>query len=287
METSIQITWQVICKIQKTPRFEPKQSQGLETKQPLGLRCIVLARALYDRTEDALAYVIEFILMISQKTNEKKDYCSLYLVRHGETEWNVKRLIQGHADVPLNKQGELQAKEIAKKFERINFEAIFSSDLIRSRRTAEIIALEKKMAVSTTSALRERYFGRFQGKPVVEYRRKLKKMFEKFEKISDKERHRFKFTKEEESNEELMSRFLTFLREVAVAYLGKNVLIVTHGGPMRILLIHLGFGSHKTLPPYSIGNTAYVKLESDGVDFFIKETFGIKKKILLCASWET
>ena len=59
---------------------------------------------------------------------------------------------------------------------------------------------------------------------------------------------------------------------------GKTILVVSHGGVMRYLLIHLGFGTYTNLPTGSIGNTAYIKLETDGVDFFVKETKGITKK---------
>lgn len=226
-------------------------------------------RALYDRTEDVRAYVIEFILMISQKTNEEKDYCSLYLVRHGETEWNAKELVQGHTDIPLNKKGERQAKELARRLKHIHFAAAFSSDLLRARRTAEIIALEKKIAVKTTKALRERYFGRFEKTAVRQLDKSLEELMRKYgEEIE----------KEIESDEGMMKRLIPFIREIAVAYRHKNVLVVAHGGIMRTFLIHLGFASASEMPPGSIKNTAYVKLESDGVDFFIKETFGIERK---------
>jgi len=87
----------------------------------------------------------------------------LYIVRHGETDWNVKELLQGHADIPLNKFGEEQAKQLAKKLTKVNFAIAFTSDLLRAKKTAEIIALEKKIVVRTTKTLRERYFGHFEG----------------------------------------------------------------------------------------------------------------------------
>ena len=99
--------------------------------------------------------------MSINKSSEKR-FCTLYLVRHGETDWNVKGLLQGHTDIDLNKTGIKQAKELAKKLRRIKFAISFSSDLLRARRTAEIIATEKKIAVKTTTTLRERKFGRFE-----------------------------------------------------------------------------------------------------------------------------
>ena len=91
-----------------------------------------------------------------------KDFCTIYLVRHGETDWNVKNIIQGQIDIPLNKKGENQALEIANELKDIHFDAIFSSDLSRAKRTAEIIATERKLAVVATKTLREMYFGKFQ-----------------------------------------------------------------------------------------------------------------------------
>ncbi|MCM8788139.1 MAG: histidine phosphatase family protein, partial [Candidatus Omnitrophica bacterium] len=49
-----------------------------------------------------------------KKEESQKNYSTLYLVRHGETDWNVKGLIQGHSDIPLNKKGEAQARQLEK-----------------------------------------------------------------------------------------------------------------------------------------------------------------------------
>lgn len=200
-------------------------------------------------------------------------YCSLYIVRHGETDWNVKRLLQGQTDIPLNKTGKIQAEKLAKSLKDIEFAMIFSSDLLRAKRTAEIIALEKKIAVRTTKVLRERKFGRFEG--MSWENKEFQALFDKFLKLSAKQK--FKTTPYEgnESDEELMSRFIPFIREASIAHLGKNVLVVTHGGVMRAFLNHLASDKGKEIQPGSIENTAYIRLFSDGVDFFIKETSGI------------
>lgn len=204
-------------------------------------------------------------------------YCTLYLVRHGETDWNVKGLIQGHSDIPLNENGVKQVKNLAIKLRTVKFNAVYSSDLIRAKRTAEIIAMEKKLAVKTTAALRERYFGKYEG---INWRedKEYQKLFDKYLSLSKEERFKKSPHPTIETDEKLMGRFITFLREIAVFYPGGNILVVTHGGVMRAFLLHLGFGDPKTLPPGSIENTAYVKILSDGVDFFVKETFGIIKK---------
>lgn len=203
-----------------------------------------------------------------------KKYCSIYIVRHGETDWNAKRLLQGHTDIPLNKTGEFQARDLIKNLRGIKFAMIFSSDLLRAKRTAEIIALEKKIAVRTTKALRERKFGKFEGKSWEN--KEFQALFAKYLKLSLEQRFRTRPYPDSESDEELLAIFIPFIREVSVAYLGKNVLVVTHGGMMRAFLNRLDFAKGKQLQPGLIGNTAYIKIISDGVDFYIKETSGIK-----------
>lgn len=207
-----------------------------------------------------------------------QNYCTIYLIRHGETEWNAQGIIQGHSDIPLNKVGEEQANQLAKKLRAVKFSAAFSSDLIRAKRTAEIITLEKKLAVKTTTALRERYFGDYEGKHFsLLHQSEIKSLLLKYKKLAEKNHPDVESEDSIETDEQLVNRFIPFIREMAVGYQGRNVLLVTHGGIIRWFLIHLGFADVKTLPPGSIDNTAYAKIISDGVDFFIKETFGIKK----------
>ena len=198
-----------------------------------------------------------------------QNYCTLYIVRHGETEWNVKKIIQRHEDIPLNNKGETQAKELAKKLRHIKFDAIFSSDLIRAKRTAEIISLEKKIVVQTAKALKERYFGKYQGKSFA-VNNEMTKLINNLKMFSGPG------LREVESDENIILRITTFLREIAVAYPKKTILVVSHGGPMRTLLIHLGFATHNNFTEGQIDNLAYVKLKSDGTDFIIEETEGIK-----------
>ncbi len=210
---------------------------------------------------------------------DKKEYCIFYLVRHGETDWNVKKIIQGHSDNPLNQAGEKQAQELAKNLRKIHFDAVFSSDLLRAKRTAEIIAHEKKIAVKTTQLLRERAFGKLEGKPaqmLIVWRKAIKKGIDSL--TEEEKKILIKEDPQIESDESLMSRFLTFVREIAVAYAKKKVLLVSHGGLMRIFLIKIGyFKDEEESYQYHIKNTAYVIFESDGSDFFIKEVFGIEK----------
>lgn len=197
---------------------------------------------------------------------------TFYLVRHGETEDNINQIIQGQTDSPLTKNGIKEIKKIAKKFKTIKFDLAFSSDLLRARRTAEIIALEHKLEVTTSKLIRERYFGELEGKPASEY---MKKISDVIDKLSIEEKRSFdKYGIESENK--LVERLITFIREVAVANPRKKVLVVAHGAIIRFFLIRLGVGTYENLRGKSIKNGGFIKIESDGTDFFVKELSGIQ-----------
>ena len=88
----------------------------------------------------------------------KHQVCHIYLVRHGQTDWNLQGLLQGHQDIQLNEAGRRQARELHDFFKDIRLGAVYASDLARARQTAEIIAAAHDQPVKTHQALRERYF---------------------------------------------------------------------------------------------------------------------------------
>src|SRR4030066_912562 len=85
------------------------------------------------------------------------------IIRHGETDWNVERRIQGHTDVPLNEVGRAQALAMAFNAAHHRFAAIYSSDLARTLETARVLAQREEQEVKLLPQLRERHFGVFQG----------------------------------------------------------------------------------------------------------------------------
>ena len=89
----------------------------------------------------------------------QKEPCTIYLVRHGETEWNKRGLLQGHTDIELSEDGIRQAHERIEHFKDVPFSAAFSSDLARAKQTAAILTQGRDVPFETTEILRERSWG--------------------------------------------------------------------------------------------------------------------------------
>ena len=92
----------------------------------------------------------------------------IYFIRHGQTNWNVIKKIQGHTDIPLNEQGKKQAEEQAKKLIDLNIRQIISSDLLRTKQTAEIINQYIHVPISFDTRLRELCFGKLEACKITE-----------------------------------------------------------------------------------------------------------------------
>lgn len=200
-----------------------------------------------------------------------------YVVRHGESHGNVQNVIQGQTNSPLTENGERQAAELAASLRGVSFDLAFSSDLIRAHRTAEIVALEHALAVNTTAMLREHAMGSAEGQDKERYREQNKELLARYEQSSEAEKWAAHIPADAESDEEMIGRFLTFLRETAVTYPGKTILVGTHGGVLRTLLVHLGWGTHAEVPKGSVQNAGRVVVRTDGTDIELIEVVGVTK----------
>lgn len=87
----------------------------------------------------------------------------LYLIRHGETDWNVQGRLQGREDIPLNENGKMQAAACSAALAGVDFSVIYSSPLFRARETAEKIASYHSCEITLSPLLMERDYGRLSG----------------------------------------------------------------------------------------------------------------------------
>lgn len=205
---------------------------------------------------------------------------TIYIVRHGQSTGNVDQTTGG-SDPELTELGRQQITEVTQKLKKIHFDTILCSDLKRAVQTAEILRTENQLEVKVHDVLRERSYGSFYtNKSREEIRALIEQLHQKVQSLTDDELWHHKEVDDMESNEEAITRFITFLREVAIAYQGQTVLIVGHGNLMRSFLVKLGYAKLKELPTNTIVNGAVITVTSDGVDFFLDEVSGVNKKSL-------
>ncbi len=205
-------------------------------------------------------------------------YCTIYLVRHGQTDWNLAKRIQGRNPVPLNKYGRNQAKQIAFALKNEKISAVYASDIQRTIETAEKIAVEHDLAVIQTKLMRERAYGPLVGHSDDSIPEKLRRRLEKYYSITDtKKRWEYRPMFRHESTRDVQVRTIRFLRTAAVVNLGKNIVVVTHGGVIKIILAALGWVSKDEFYKVKVENTGYAVIDSDGTDFIVKKLHGIKK----------
>ena len=87
---------------------------------------------------------------------------NLYVVRHGETQWNIEHKVQGVTDIPLTQKGKDQAKELQDLVKSLNIDVVISSPLMRARETAKIL-VDSKLPINTDDRIKERDWGMNEG----------------------------------------------------------------------------------------------------------------------------
>ena len=149
----------------------------------------------------------------------------LYAMRHGQTDWNDLHRVQGQTDVPLNAEGLRQAEEAARKLARVRIARIYTSELVRARQTAQIVADRQQgfCPCMPVGCLNEQNFGRFEGistsdKDLLQMKSKLCRRFEGGG----------------ESYFEVAARVYPFLRWLKTQP-EDSVLLVTHNGILRVI----------------------------------------------------
>lgn len=153
------------------------------------------------------------------------------LVRHGETDWNTERRLQGQLDTPLNPTGLTQAEQLSDALQDagLQFDAFYTSDLQRTRQTAAAIAAACDIQPIATPALRERHFGCFQGLTYPEAQQQMPLEYDRF-----KSRDPAYVPDNGESLQAFSQRIESFMQQVAEKHQGKTLLLVSHGGVLDI-----------------------------------------------------
>lgn len=161
----------------------------------------------------------------------------LFLIRHGETDWNAEGRFQGQADIPLSPRGEQQAVALAGIMESEAVDVIYASDLQRAWQTALIIAEASGVPLQQEARLREMAFGRWEGLTYKELQQREAALLEAWQ--ADPSRTA---PPGGETLRQITERVGAVLNTVLATVQAHRVAIVAHSGPLRVLLcLALGF----------------------------------------------
>jgi broad specificity phosphatase PhoE len=185
---------------------------------------------------------------------------TFYLIRHGETDWNLNGRWQGHTDVPLNEVGRAQARRLAARLraDGARFDALYSSDLQRAWETAHAVAVALDLTPQPLPALREIDVGAWGGLTRAEVIARDGEVYERIRSGEDLARggaERFL---------DLYTRVVAAVEHLADQQPGRTLALVTHGGPVRALLMHAAREkAGLNLQRVHIGNTSITILIGD------------------------
>jgi broad specificity phosphatase PhoE len=180
---------------------------------------------------------------------------TLLLARHGETDWNRQLRFQGHADPPLNDRGRVQARALARALADEPLHAIYASDLRRARETAEIVAAETDLPVVAEPELREVDVGSWSGLTREEIEIRFPAGFARWR--SGEVGH------DGETRDELTTRVRSAVERIVRRHPHGRVLVVSHGGPLRVILRMVG-STHADGPV--LGNCEIAAVSIDPLD---------------------
>lgn len=175
------------------------------------------------------------------------------MIRHGETDWNKKRKLQGQVDIPLNEFGKLLAKETAPALADVPFAVCYTSPLKRAAETARLVLGDREVPIVPDKRIQEMSFGEFEGLCCREEGWNIPDPgFRNFFNAPEV----YQPPKGGESFEEVRARLKNFLEELyqKEEYKDSNILITTHGAALAGLLNNIkkrplaeywGVGVHK------------------------------------------
>ena len=155
----------------------------------------------------------------------------IFLVRHGETEWNAIGKLQGSSDIKLLPEGIRQAHLLAEHAPFHTVDAIYSSDLSRAVMTAEILADKFNLPVIEERGLRETSFGDWEGKFLSDLAKENPKGFENFFRHPDRVQ-----PPNGETFLQSQARIMNALEEIIADNEDKNIIVVSHGAAIRLII---------------------------------------------------
>ncbi|MFD2328180.1 histidine phosphatase family protein [Cohnella sp. GCM10020058] len=172
----------------------------------------------------------------------------IYLVRHGQTEWNVEQRMQGHRDSPLTKLGVSQAEWLEEALRQEPIDVAYSSSSMRARRTAEIIKGKRELPITDCDDFKEIRLGAWEGKSQSELKANDSEQLHYF--WNDPAQF---YVPGSERFEDVQHRAIRKLNEIVHTNEGRSILIVTHTVVVKLIMAHF-----EKIPLKEMWNSPYI-----------------------------
>ena len=181
---------------------------------------------------------------------------TLYLFRHGQTDWNKQHLIQGFSDIKLNQLGRDQAIDLKSKLSNFKIDAFYSSTLKRAEQTVKIVTQDCHLSIIFSQDLKEANLGQAEGKTISEVKDKFGELFWDISKCHTFDFWNFSYP-DGESRREVVNRFTSFVDQIPE----QSFAISTHGGILCLYLLSLWQQAQIKIHKIPIPNCALYKIE--------------------------
>jgi broad specificity phosphatase PhoE len=198
----------------------------------------------------------------------------VFLVRHGQTAWNIGGRAQGHTDIPLDEAGLTQAACLWRAFEGVHIERVLSSDLMRARQTAEGLASVCERPIQYLRELRERSFGDWEGQGFMDVRR-----WQDEESVRTNTPWTSVRPPNGESLSDVWARTAPVIQRIVEAR--EHVVLVAHGQTCGVLLAQLLRATVDSARSFRFGNTAIAELELRTEGFFSMNRYNDTSHLVL------
>ena len=176
---------------------------------------------------------------------------SLLITRHGQTDWNLKRIVQGQSNIELNKVGIEQAEELAEKLANEPIDLIICSPLVRAKQTAEIINRNRSIPIMYDNSISEIDYGEFEGIELADFNLSAfwnyynNNKYQRAENIKD-----------------FFKRVYDFIDKQSIEQPEKNILLVAHGGiSIAVNCYFNGIPANGKVLKMGLHNCEYTKYE--------------------------
>ena len=198
----------------------------------------------------------------------------IYVIRHGQTAWNLEEVFRGRADIPLDETGKKEVHLAGEALKNETIHAIYSSPLSRSMETAENIAKFQNVEVSPLDAIIDISYGDWEGKPIAQIQEKFPELYERWL----KEPHNVCFPNGE-SLKEVRSRTMEAIDQLVAKHPNENIALVAHRVPNKVIccaIIGIDNSNFWRIQQDTASTNLFVYKEGQWIVSFLNDTSYLK-----------